>query len=96
LLTRELEQIFHEARLAPNAHAHERIREAYARATGKVVEQSTDSSGKKRMPGEDDDCPVCYDGMHGVLESSLVFCDECGNALHKECFAQCTLFRTID
>lgn len=90
-MTSELEQIFREARLAPNARAHDHIREAYARATGKVVEQGTDNS-KKRMPGDDDDCPICYDGMHAVPESSLIFCEECGNALHKECFAECMPF----
>lgn len=46
----------------------------------------------KRIPGPDDDCPICYDGMHGVAEASLVFCEECGNALHKECFQQCGSF----
>src|SRR6266545_2662370 len=40
LLTSELEQIFAEARLAPNAHAHARIREVYARAMGKTVADS--------------------------------------------------------
>lgn len=90
-MTSELEQIFREARLAPtaHAHAHARVLEAYARATGKAVEEPTDSTGKKRLPSEEDDCPVCYDSMHGVGESSLVFCEECGNALHKECFAEC-------
>ena len=89
LLTDELEQMFRDAPLAPNVRAHDRIREAYARATGKVVEQSSDNDSKKRMPAEDDDCPICYDGMHGVPESTLVFCEECRNALHKECFAEC-------
>jgi len=95
LLTSELEQIFREARVAPTTLAHARVLEAYAHATGKVVEQPTDSIGKKRMPSEEDDCPVCYDGMHGAPESSLVFCEECGNALHNECFAECMSLSTF-
>ncbi|KAJ7183772.1 hypothetical protein C8R46DRAFT_984978 [Mycena filopes] len=92
LLTNELEQIFADAPLAPNAVAHPRIREAYARATGKSKEVPSTpevaAGPKKRLPGEDDDCPICYDGMHGVAESTLTFCEECGNAVHKECFGQ--------
>ncbi|KAF8801681.1 hypothetical protein BYT27DRAFT_7235662 [Phlegmacium glaucopus] len=91
LLTSELETIFAQAPLAPNSIAHAHIREAHARATGKapaisVVEDA--GSKNKRIPGPDDDCPICYDGMHGVAETLLVFCEECGNALHKECFQQ--------
>ncbi|KAJ7734431.1 hypothetical protein B0H16DRAFT_1426322 [Mycena metata] len=92
LLTHELEDIFANAPLAPNALAHPRIREAYARATGKSQGPSTPEGApagpKKRLPGEDDDCPICYDKMHGVAETTLVFCGECGNAVHKECFGQ--------
>jgi len=92
LLTSELEQIFAQARLAPNAHAHARVREAYARAMGKTVADSAIPDKSKRLPSEEDDCPICYDGMHGVAEASLVFCEECGNAVHKECFAECAYF----
>jgi len=90
LLTSELETIFAQAPLAPNSVAHAHVREAHARATGKVPATSVpeDASTNKRIPGPDDDCPICYDGMHGVAETSLVFCEECGNALHKECFQQ--------
>jgi hypothetical protein len=41
------------------------------------------------MPEEGDDCPVCYDSMHGAGEATLVWCEGCGNALHKGCFTQC-------
>ncbi|KAF7375337.1 hypothetical protein MSAN_00420800 [Mycena sanguinolenta] len=78
-------------RSPPNAVANPRIREAYARATGKSQAPTTPeaSSGpKKRIPGEEDDCPICYDNMHNVAEASLTFCEECGNAVHGECFAQ--------
>ncbi|KAJ6523832.1 hypothetical protein B0H19DRAFT_1200947 [Mycena capillaripes] len=91
LLTSELETIFANAPLAPNALAHSRIREAYARATGKSQAPSTPEASagpKKRVPGEEDDCPICYDNMHGAAEGALIFCEECGNAVHKECFTQ--------
>ncbi|KAF8967348.1 hypothetical protein BDZ97DRAFT_1656498 [Flammula alnicola] len=90
LLTSELQEIFAEAPLAPNSMAHAHVREAYARATGKATTSTVQatSNKNKRIPGPDDDCPVCYDGMHGVAEASLVFCEDCGNALHKECFGQ--------
>ncbi|KAF7312446.1 hypothetical protein MIND_00258100 [Mycena indigotica] len=89
LLTTELEEIFANAPVAPNSVTNPRIREAYAKAVGKTVpEQASASQTKKRMPAEDDDCPICYDEMHSVAETSLVFCESCGNAVHKECFGQ--------
>lgn len=92
LLTTELEKIFAEAPLAPNALANPRIREAHARATGKATATSdAQFSSKKRIPGPDDDCPICYEGMHNVNETLLTFCEECGNALHRQCFEQCKL-----
>ena len=91
LLTSELEEIFANAPAAPNSLAHTHIREAYARATGKAVntEASSSSGPKKRLPEPDDDCPVCYEGLHGVAEKLLSFCEACGNSLHKQCFDQC-------
>ncbi|KAI0934905.1 hypothetical protein AcV5_006599 [Taiwanofungus camphoratus] len=90
LLTSELEDIFAHAPLAPNSVAHPRIKDAYARATGKAIAQTSedDQRQKKRIPGPDDDCPICYENMHGASESILTFCEECGNGLHKECFRQ--------
>ncbi|RDX56548.1 hypothetical protein OH76DRAFT_395626 [Lentinus brumalis] len=87
LLTSELEEIFAKAPRAPAAIAHERIRNAYAQATGKKVASSSQPS-KKRLPSEADDCPICYENMHREAESSLTFCEECGNGLHKMCFQQ--------
>ncbi|KAJ7203801.1 hypothetical protein GGX14DRAFT_647966 [Mycena pura] len=42
---------------------------------------------KRRIPGEEDDCPICYDNMNAATEM-LTFCEECGNAVHGECFAR--------
>nr|GAT50740.1 predicted protein [Mycena chlorophos] len=98
LLTTELQEIFSRAPMAPNAVANPRVRAAYAAAVGKPLSSNptggssskaaAEPEQKKRMPGEDDDCPICYDGMHNVPETQLVFCETCGNAVHKECFGQ--------
>ncbi|THH27914.1 hypothetical protein EUX98_g6263 [Antrodiella citrinella] len=87
LLSSELEDIFAHAPLAPAAVASERVRAAYAKAIGKASSSQV-PEGKKRMPAKDDDCPVCYESMYNVKESTLTFCDTCGNGLHKECFQQ--------
>jgi len=88
LLSTELAEIFAQAPLAPNSVAHPHIREAYARATGKVSTSAGDASDKRRMPGEEDDCPICYENMHKDDVKKLTFCASCGNGLHLECFQQ--------
>ena len=90
LLASELQSIFSNAPQAPNAIAHDKIREAYARATGEAPTLAP-SGSRRRIPGPEDSCPICYEAMHGVSEEKLVFCEECGNALHTECFGQCSL-----
>jgi hypothetical protein len=90
LLASELQSIFAKAPQAPNDLAQDSVREAYARATGKALEL-TPSDSRRRIPGPEDSCPICYECMHGVSEDKLVFCEECGNALHTECFGQCSL-----
>lgn len=87
LLASELQSIFGNAPQAPNALAHDNIRKAYARAMGKAPEL-TPSDSRRRIPGPEDSCPICYESMHGVSQDKLVFCEECGNALHTECFGQ--------
>jgi ribosomal protein L37AE/L43A len=99
LLSSELVDIFSEAPLAPNSLAHPRVREAYARVTGKAMPSSSpeeERDRKKRIPGPEDDCPICYESMHKVAENKLWFCEECGNALHGECFRQCTTLLLLD
>lgn len=77
---------------APNSVVNQRVRDAYARATGKATDASeeSDSVKKRRAPGPEDDCPICYEGMHGADENTLIWCETCANAVHKECFTQCT------
>ena len=90
LLTSELEAIFAQAPNAPNALANRRVVEAFNQATGQASSSNTAETPKnRRMPGADDDCPVCYESMHDVDVKTLTFCKECGNALHNECFRQC-------
>ncbi|KZT02390.1 uncharacterized protein LAESUDRAFT_762954 [Laetiporus sulphureus 93-53] len=88
LLTSELQHIFTHAPPSPAAVTNARAQKAFAVATGKASPSSADQNPKKRIPGEEDDCPICYDKMHGTAEAKLEFCEECGNALHKECFQQ--------
>ena len=91
LLTAELQTIFSQAPHAPNSVASSRVREAYDRATGKVTTAISSPSDKnnRRIPGPDDDCPICYESMHAMDRKKLTWCEECGNALHGECFEQC-------
>ncbi|KAF8269321.1 hypothetical protein EI94DRAFT_1574532 [Lactarius quietus] len=86
LLHSELESIFTNAPLAPNVLANDTVRNAYASATGKLPTSA--SATKRRIPGPEDSCPICYESMHGESEGRLTFCEECGNALHSECFEQ--------
>lgn len=90
LLSSELQTIFSEAPLAPNAMAHSSVREAYERVIGKAS-TSKEVVGDKRIPGPEDDCPICYETMHGSSLDSLTFCEECKNALHAVCFRQCIM-----
>lgn len=55
-----------------------------------VLESKANESDQKnkRIPKEDDDCPICYESMFKVDVKSLTFCVQCGNALHNECFQQ--------
>jgi len=90
LLSSELEEIFRGAPRAPNDVADERVRHAYANATGQASSSQPSSAdgAKKRVPKEGDDCPICYESMHNVADHTLTYCNSCGNALHKECFQQ--------
>ncbi|KAK0505398.1 hypothetical protein EDD18DRAFT_1129186 [Armillaria luteobubalina] len=85
LLTAELQDIFAHA---PNAVANERLRQAHLQATGKAPASGSNKASNKRMPTEEDDCPICYDKMHTEPENRLTWCEVCGNALHGVCFAQ--------
>ncbi|PCH37651.1 hypothetical protein WOLCODRAFT_113901 [Wolfiporia cocos MD-104 SS10] len=88
LLTPELEDVFVHAPPSPAAVTNTRVRDAYAKATGRAPSGSSGAQGKKRVPGPEDDCPICYENMNGAREATLTFCEECGNGLHKECFQQ--------
>lgn len=92
LLFSELEDIFAKAPLAPNDVTNPRVRDAYARATGRVSASGIQNdNSKKKAIEEGTECSICYEDMQRVDERLLVFCEtSCGNALHKECFGQCT------
>ncbi|KAF7327865.1 hypothetical protein MKEN_00366400 [Mycena kentingensis (nom. inval.)] len=57
-------------------------------AVGKADAPAQPEKTNKRMPGEGDDCPICYDSAYNVPEKNLTFCETCGNAVHSECFGQ--------
>src|SRR5262245_57494647 len=72
LLTSELVSVFSQAPRAPNSVTNPRVREAFLRATGQLAESSTAAANsKKRIPGEEDSCPICYDTMFRVSEAYL-------------------------
>jgi hypothetical protein len=94
LLKSELSAIFASAPAAPAAStaAPVGVRTAYARAIGTAGASDGDGAddegaAKRREPGPEDDCPVCYEHLAGTAQ--LAWCATCGNALHRECFAQC-------
>jgi hypothetical protein len=101
LLSTEVEEIFNNAPAAPNSVTNPRVKEALDRALGRKPANDNEeedagaesSQGNKRIPTEDDDCPICYEKMDGNKLSSLSFCEQCGNALHKECFEQCQFYK---
>ncbi|KAK4054456.1 hypothetical protein OIV83_000950 [Microbotryomycetes sp. JL201] len=93
LLSTELKQIFNEAPAAPQSVMDHRLSTAYRVATGKESASAEPGSLKasiqKRLPGEGDSCPICYEDLEPGSEKGLVFClsiGGCGNGLHRECF----------
>lgn len=96
LLSNELETIFANAPEAPNSLTNPYVKAAYLKAIGKGEDAEEEEAkaeesdkNRKRIPQEGDDCPICYESMHDVEVKKLTFCEECGNALHNECFQQC-------
>ncbi|KAK0225282.1 hypothetical protein IW262DRAFT_1354538 [Armillaria fumosa] len=85
LLTTELQDVFAHA---PNAVVNERLRQAHLQATGKASASGSNKANNKRVPTDEDDCPICYDKMHTEPENRLTWCEVCGNAVHGVCFAQ--------
>ncbi|KAH6887296.1 hypothetical protein BKA70DRAFT_1235848 [Coprinopsis sp. MPI-PUGE-AT-0042] len=49
-----------------DASTNPRMQAEYDKGLGKVVGPSTFSPPRKRMPAEGNDCPVCYNSMHGA------------------------------
>ncbi|KAI9512837.1 hypothetical protein F5148DRAFT_1160285 [Russula earlei] len=68
VLTSQLQNVFANAPQAPNALAHDKVREAHARATGKAS-TSTSPDSKRRIPGPEDNCLICYESSMRFLET---------------------------
>ncbi|KIK52731.1 hypothetical protein GYMLUDRAFT_233301 [Collybiopsis luxurians FD-317 M1] len=104
LLTSELSEIFTNAPPPPQLRgsfiANERVVGAWRKATGReststdATSSAAPSDDPRRVPASEDDCPICYDKMNGNgldlkgLDELLEWCDECHNAVHKECWTQ--------
>ncbi|KAE9402508.1 hypothetical protein BT96DRAFT_855706 [Gymnopus androsaceus JB14] len=104
LLTSKLAEIFAAAPPPPQLRgsfiANDKVVGAWREATGReptsTVESSSAPAGEdpRRVPITEDDCPICYDKMNAEgldlkgLETSLEWCNECHNAVHKECWTQ--------
>jgi len=94
LLTEELAEIFRSAPTNPTVLASKRVRDAFSKAEGKSTDPAPEVNNR-RIPGADDDCPICYESMGGSVDvKKLTFCEQCGNALHTECFQQWARTRT--
>ncbi|KAG1747761.1 uncharacterized protein EDB91DRAFT_1048113, partial [Suillus paluster] len=76
LLTSELHDLFAHAPPAPNSDINQHTQEAYACATGMAT---ASSEGRHCAPGPEDDCPICYESMHGADGNTLIWCKTCSN-----------------
>ncbi|KAK1219740.1 hypothetical protein PQX77_017548 [Marasmius sp. AFHP31] len=99
LLNSELEEIFDSAPAPPQLRAHgsladEKVVEAWMGATGRATAQpsasGSTSNDTRRIPTQEDDCPICYDTMYDeakttveALIGTLKWCKRCGNSVHK-------------
>ncbi|KAJ3927023.1 MAG: hypothetical protein NXY57DRAFT_904633 [Lentinula lateritia] len=82
--------------------ANQTVVGAWREATGRAPVTTTilknslaqASEDPHRIPVSEDDCPICYDKMNAGevdlkgLEEILEWCNECHNAVHKECWTQ--------
>lgn len=91
-LTSELDQIFGMIRnrqVGGAVLANERVRESFAKATspgksGSDLPCEDDKNSRRRSLDEDADCPICFDPMSDINETT--FCREvCGANFHKDC-----------
>ncbi|KAM0752380.1 hypothetical protein T439DRAFT_379446 [Meredithblackwellia eburnea MCA 4105] len=96
LLTSELTSIFANAPRDRTTPEEQKYRQAYVVATGKAEAPEPGSSAdlgavQKRLPKEDDSCPICYEDFEVGQEKGLVFCVSdggCGNGVHSQCHAE--------
>ncbi|KAF8830080.1 hypothetical protein HHX47_DHR2000669 [Lentinula edodes] len=96
----ELSEIFSAAPPPPQLRgsfiANKTVVGAWREATGRAPVTTTTqvSDDPRRIPVSEDDCPICYDKMNAEeldlkgLEKILEWCNECHNAVHKECWTQ--------
>ncbi|KAJ3851599.1 hypothetical protein EV368DRAFT_42771 [Lentinula lateritia] len=98
LLSDELTEIFSAAPPPPQLRgsfiANQTVVGAWREATGRAPVNNTTLDDPRRIPVSEDDCPICYDKMNTDeldlkgLQKILEWCNECHNAVHKECWTQ--------
>jgi len=66
--------------------AEQTIREAYRAKTGDPDVIVTSKTIEQKLISSDDECPICFESMHGE-PANVIFCStSCGNNIHKNCF----------
>ncbi|KAF9078321.1 hypothetical protein BDP27DRAFT_1440792 [Rhodocollybia butyracea] len=62
--------------------------------TNPLLSEAPNPDDPRRVPGSEDDCPICYDKMNAAeldlksLDKLLQWCHNCHNAVHQECWTQ--------
>ncbi|KAK9841932.1 hypothetical protein WJX84_004500 [Apatococcus fuscideae] len=97
LLTSEAEQVLageRSTRMDEAVMAAESVRQQYQRMTGKTeagaAADAARDEGRRAVEG---DCPICFEDLQAAAEGNqepLVFCKECGNSVHRQCFERWT------
>lgn len=88
LLNSELHSIFTNAPPAPrDVYAAARARDGYQNMVKGEAPPSS-SGASNRRPIEGQDCPICFDSLN--VSDDIVFCEDCGNNMHKDCMRRWT------
>jgi len=88
LLSSEVKEIFQNAPpVLIGVLANDAVRLRYCELTGKKFEGNSSSEEKGKQRELAGDCPVCMEEFDESQRAKVDFCRECGNNIHKDCFA---------